>query len=170
MIQTPRVRRNQESSRFVLPRESDRNAPVPASSMKVGAQICVIQRVKNNPGVVVAMFVGLVAVFMMKSRVWSSSMRAMMLPRSKSTESRRGRMEETAAKLTGSVWLDGTVANSAMAGCFSVLHLLTEMNIGIGQEDSTACRSALNVRSKLIPPIDGGLARDYIALTRGGLL
>src|SRR4051812_6253066 len=66
---SPRVKRNHESSPFVLPRLRDKNAPVPASSMNVGAQKCVIQRVKKRAGVVVARFVGLMLGFMMKSRV-----------------------------------------------------------------------------------------------------
>src|SRR5947207_2885106 len=46
--QSPRLKRNQESSRFVRPRPSDRNAPVPARKMNTGAQKCVIQRVRNS--------------------------------------------------------------------------------------------------------------------------
>jgi len=48
MSQRPRVKRNQESSFFVLPRRVERNAPVPARKTNVGAQKCVIQRVKKR--------------------------------------------------------------------------------------------------------------------------
>ena len=48
MSQRPRVSRNRESSLFVLPRRVERNAPVPARKTKVGAQKCVIQRVKKR--------------------------------------------------------------------------------------------------------------------------
>ena len=56
--QTPRTNRNRESSGIVL-RPRARNAPVPVSRKKVGAQRCVIQRVRNSGTVVCARFVGL---------------------------------------------------------------------------------------------------------------
>src|SRR5438874_457313 len=45
--QSPRVQRKRDRSDRVLPRVSERNAPVPARKTKMGAQKCVAQRVKN---------------------------------------------------------------------------------------------------------------------------
>ena len=50
---TPRVQRNRDRSALVVPGRSRRkNAPSPAVNMNTGAQMCVIQRVKNSAAVV----------------------------------------------------------------------------------------------------------------------
>src|SRR5262249_19764702 len=54
---SPRVTRKRESP-SVPRRRAERYAPVPVSRKKVGAQKCVIHRVKNNGAVVVARLVG----------------------------------------------------------------------------------------------------------------
>ena len=74
-----------------MPRNRGGNAvPTPVRRKKTGAQICVIQPVKNSAGVVVAKSVGLAAKSPKKSRLWSSAMTMMMRPRSRSIESMRG--------------------------------------------------------------------------------
>src|SRR5213595_2141779 len=56
--QSPRLKRNHESSRFVRPRPSERKAPEPARKMNTGAQKCVIHRVRNSAGNVLVRSVG----------------------------------------------------------------------------------------------------------------
>ena len=68
----PRVHRNQDSSRRVVPgRCRRRNAPAPALHMNTGAQMCVTQRVRKMIGVVRVRSSGekLIAPAWMKSRV-----------------------------------------------------------------------------------------------------
>jgi hypothetical protein len=63
----PRVSRNLDNSGVdFLGRES--HAPVPVSRKKAGAQMCVIQRVKNSGTVVTSRLVGLTAGVPKKSR------------------------------------------------------------------------------------------------------
>src|ERR1700755_796646 len=93
MSQKPRVKRNHESSLFVLPRRVERNAPVPARKTKVGAQKCVIQRVKKRPVQVCVGSSGsnAFAYAWKKSRTWSSAMMTITMPRTASTELSRAR-------------------------------------------------------------------------------
>ena len=56
--QTPRVRRNRESSPRERSRCHQRKAPAPAAKKNTGAQKCVIQRVKNRAAVVRVRSVG----------------------------------------------------------------------------------------------------------------
>src|SRR5580658_7678665 len=88
----PRVNRKRESAaRDLLRRASD--APVPTSRKKTGAQKWVIQRVRKSPALACARLVGLISREPRKSRVWSSAIRIITIPRSKSTDSsRRGLM------------------------------------------------------------------------------
>jgi hypothetical protein len=57
--QRPRVNKKRESSDFVF-FPSARPAPVPVSRKNTGAQMLVIQRVKNNAAVACARLVGLI--------------------------------------------------------------------------------------------------------------
>ena len=61
----------------------------PARKMKVGAQKCVIQRVRNSAGSVTSR--GFQSLPPKKSRVWSKAIRAMTKPRRRSMLSKRGR-------------------------------------------------------------------------------
>ena len=65
--QTPRMNKNRDSSGIDF-RPSERKAPVPVSKKNVGAQICVIQRVRNRGTVVWARLVGLTPGVPKKSR------------------------------------------------------------------------------------------------------
>ena len=65
--------RSARSRPRVRPAAPNMYAAVPARKTKVGAQKCVIQRVKKSAGVVVAMSVGRVEKLPKKSRVWSSA-------------------------------------------------------------------------------------------------
>src|SRR5262245_46591831 len=69
--------------------------------MNVGAQKCVIQRVRKIEGVLVCGSVGSrYSRSEKKSRTWSSAMRIMTAPRTKSMESTRsGRAKSAAAEL-----------------------------------------------------------------------
>lgn len=71
--------------------EHERNAPVPARNTNTGAQKCVIQRVRKSAGKVRVRFSGSKGLFEKKSREWSSAMSSMTQPRSRSTDSKRGR-------------------------------------------------------------------------------
>ena len=83
--------RDQEARELILgAREArERPAPVPVNRKNVGAQMCVIQRVKKSATEVVAMLVGFAPKVPKKSRVWSSAMMIMTMPRSTSIDSTR---------------------------------------------------------------------------------
>src|SRR5690349_14592057 len=119
MSQRPRVKRNRDNSEVDLLRLA-RNAPVPVSRKKVGAQKWVIQRVKKSGIVVVAGSVGLMPEVPKKSRVWSSAIRIMITPRTMSTDSRRARFEATGATGSASV----AIWRGSLAKKGSALHLL----------------------------------------------
>ena len=89
MSHTPRVKRNRASSlRLFLP--AIRPALTPASSTNTGAQKCVIQRVANNPAVMLGFAMGSCSVpNRKKSLTWSMAMMTITSPRSISIASRR---------------------------------------------------------------------------------
>src|SRR3954447_17087998 len=71
---------------------------VPARATKPGAQRCVIQRVKKSAGQEAVGSVGLTVALEKKSRVWSSAMMIMSMPRTRSTVAmRRLRVAELVA-------------------------------------------------------------------------
>ena len=85
----PRVKRNRASSPRLF-RAAIRPALTPASSTKTGAQKCVIQRVANNPAVMLGFAMGSCSVpNRKKSRTWSMAMMTITSPRSMSMASRR---------------------------------------------------------------------------------
>ena len=86
---------------FLERRVPARLAEIPLRKTNNGAQKCVIHRVRNRTGVVVARSVGLGLKAWKKSRVWSSAMISMISPR-------RISIDSTRYFFTGSV----TVANS----------------------------------------------------------
>ena len=79
---------------------------MPASSTKIGAQKCVIQRVMNSAGSATSR--GFIALPPKKSRVWSSAITISTRPRSRSMELSRGRAPEaTAGSVTPAVLAGG---------------------------------------------------------------
>src|SRR5688500_15680852 len=99
--QSPRFAKNAETSPVVRPRLCHKYADTPASNMNVGAQRCVIQRVKNKAGQERVKSSGekTIAAEWKNSRVWSSAMITITSPRTMSTDAVRGAVSSREVKL-----------------------------------------------------------------------
>src|SRR5205807_746383 len=86
MSHSPRVHKNRATRPVDPDRDRSRKAPVPARKKNIGAQKCVIQRVKKSAGQVTLMSSGSKGMLVKKSRVWSIAIDTMISPRKMSIE------------------------------------------------------------------------------------
>src|SRR5262245_62555412 len=100
---------------------------MPARKMNVGAQKCVIQRVRNSAGSPTSR--GLKAPAAKKSRVWSSAISTMTKPRTRSMEAMRVRsaVAPLALDLSGAPLLAGRTARRSESKVRLMTHSFPQM-------------------------------------------